>query len=130
MLLFLLLATAYAYSTVENCNERSLFPIYNLTLVNKTLYTTYEAHEEIRGGTAVCSCYLNGFHVFHSEHDLCTYTVCPITANVHTNSTILEIPHISGALSCTIQLIDTLEQPLLCIEMKFTEPLGLFSKWF
>jgi hypothetical protein len=126
-LLALLIPCIYAYSVVEDCGIASLFRIRNLTLENKTLYTSYEVFERIDNGTAEFTCALNGFHVFHAEHSLCTHISCPIGVGVHSNSTLLEIPSITGTLSCTVKFLDTFERPLLCIRMYIIQ--SLFSKW-
>lgn len=50
--------------------------------------------------------------------DLCSQTVCPITAGMHNDKSISPVPDATGKVACTIQWYDgATKSELLCIGM-------------
>ena len=138
MIALLLIIAVQALTSVDNCDTQSLFKIYNLTMSpsapvanqNATLYTDYEVFEEIKTGTATYACTLNGIPVLSEKYDICTQTACPITVGLHNDTSIIQVPSITGTLVCKIKWVDSANRQLLCIQTKIVEPLNLFAKWF
>lgn len=111
--------------TVKDCSSgTSFFKVQSLSFSpdvpiagqNGTLHSVYEVPMTITGGTTKYSCSLNGLPVFSETYDLCSQTACPITAGVHDDYSISEVPAVSGKVGCQIDWRDTAGSQLLCIQ--------------
>lgn len=128
--LFLVLSGAIAaYNNsvaVTDCNSASILKVTALSFSpsdptpgqNGTLSTHYDVPYEITTGIAKYTCTLNGLPVLSETYDLCTQTVCPITAGHHDDTSESAVPAVSGTLSCKIKWEDDAAQSLLCIQTK------------
>jgi len=125
-LLFLTaIATATASVTVKDCSSgTSFFKVQSLSFSpdipvggqNGTLHSIYEVPMTVTGGNTKYSCTLNGLPVYSETFDLCTQTACPVTAGVHDDFSISEVPSVSGKVSCIIDWRDSANTQLLCIQ--------------
>ena len=123
------LAAAFAAVAVKDCSSgTSFFTIKSLSFSpevpiagqNGTLHSVYEVPMEIKAGTTKYSCSLNGLPVYSETFDLCSQTVCPITAGTHDDYSTSAIPGASGKVSCTIDWRDAAGSQLLCIQTIMT----------
>lgn len=121
-----LVTGAVGQATVSDCAGTSgLFTITGLSFApaqpiigqNGTLTLDYTAPLPISAGSVDYACVLNGIPVFHQTSDLCTQTVCPITAGTHHEVSVSPVPDVTGKLACTIHWKDLSAKELLCIQM-------------
>lgn len=126
-LLFSLLTSVFASSSVSDCGKNPLFTITQLTLnpstsakpnENVTLGLTYTSPTTIQNGTVVTSVTYNFVPFSPSTALLCTSAPCPILPGTYDGSSWYLMPSgLSGTIVTTIQWYSDTGLELLCIKM-------------